>query len=133
LSGVEGATEVSPGPNALARHGLVPDRVAHGQRPSKLSKGVAVLVQQGIDRLSVAGGVAASLAGRDLVMGILPLDEANGRGCARTLDISRPGRVVNRPEGVPDQPAQATRPFAGPKDRPGFAANYGLMSVPGPR
>ena len=66
--------------------------MAHVQRPSKLSKAVAVLVEQGIDRLIVGGGVAASLAGRDIVMGILPLDKA--KDCARTLGILRPGRVV---------------------------------------
>ncbi len=78
---------------ALARRGLHLDRTVRVRRPSQLSKTVALLIDEGVDRLIVGGGdgtlgsVAAHLAERPISLGVIPLGTAND--FARTLLIPR--------------------------------------------
>ncbi len=78
---------------ALARRGWHLDRTVRVRRPGRLSKTVASLVAEGVDRLIVGGGdgtlstVAAHLAERHISLGVIPLGTAND--FARTLEIPR--------------------------------------------
>ena len=78
---------------ALSLRGLDLDRVVRVHRPRELSKTIASLVAEGVDRLIVGGGdgtlssVAAHLAERPISLGVIPLGTAND--FARTLEIPR--------------------------------------------
>jgi YegS/Rv2252/BmrU family lipid kinase len=90
--------------SALRRHSLPLDRIVRVRRPNRLGQTVDILLSQGLGRQIVGGGdgtlssVAPHLAGRDVLMGVIPLGTAND--FARTL-------------GIPLQPAAAAGVAAG--------------------
>lgn len=75
----------------LSRRGIRPGPVIRVRRPRGLARAVDTLLALGVERLIVAGGdgtlgsVAARLAWRDVVLGVLPTGTAND--FARTLAI----------------------------------------------
>ncbi len=76
---------------ALRRHGLAPGHLARVRRPAGIVPAVDAMLKLGVDRLIVGGGdgtlstVAARIAGRGVVLGVIPLGTAND--FARTLGI----------------------------------------------
>jgi YegS/Rv2252/BmrU family lipid kinase len=76
---------------ALRTHGIEPSHMAKVWRPRGIGKAVDALLAKGVDRLIVGGGdgtlgsVAARLAHRPIVLGVMPLGTAND--FARTLGI----------------------------------------------
>ena len=76
---------------ALARHGIRPGPIVRVKHPRGLGRATDALLALGVERLIVGGGdgtlgsVAARMAHRNVVLGVLPLGTAND--FARTLDI----------------------------------------------